>query len=261
MNDFLETIPENPSVEHPNELLNNVVHDSINEIKQTTDLGASDESWLENLFDRIGNWVEDVFDISDDGYDTERIAPKGVVTSSTDVVAEYNLNEATEEWHVQEANNSCAVCAQQFIINEFLDIDVSEAELSEIAEINGWYDPESGTSPQDADNLLQLYGIDTQINEQGTIMDIKETLDQGGRVIVGVDSEVLWTDGFGNYPLSGADHAIEVIGLDDSDPNNVKVIVNDSGIPDGCGKEIPLSEFLEAWETCGGFMISAMANN
>lgn len=95
------------------------------------------------------------------------------------------------------------------------------------------------------------------MNYEGSIADLQKTLAEGGRVIVAVDSMVLWTDGAGNYPVYGADHAIEVVGIDDADPADVKVIINDSGTQDGCGKAVPLNEFLEAWLPSGGFMVSA----
>lgn len=106
-------------------------------------------------------------------------------------------------------------------------------------------------------NLLEHFGIDTQTNYEGSIQDIKRTFDQGGRVIVAVDSMALWVDGFGTYPIYGADHAIVVIGIDDSDPLDVQVIVNDSGIEGGSGRAIPYLEFMEAWAPSGGFMVSA----
>ena len=37
----------------------------------------------------------------------------------------------------------------------------------------------------------------------------------------------------------------------------VSLIINDSGIGDGCGKAVPLQEFMEAWLPSGGFMVSA----
>ncbi len=235
------------------------LEDAVNTLKASSDLIADEESWLEHLVHHMVNPVGDVIEHLTVGVDSETISPiEGV---SEQAIEEYDLNDAAEEWHMQDGNYSCAVCCQQFIINEFLDLDVTEEELCEVAEQNGWFDPESGTSLENVDNLLELYGIDTQMNESGTIEDIAETLDQGGRVIVGVDGMVLWTDGAYNYPWSGADHAIEVIGIDDSDPSDIKVIINDSGIEDGCGKAVPLSEFQEAWDLSGGFMVSAFPND
>ena len=67
----------------------------------------------------------------------------------------------------------------------------------------------------------------------------------------------LWVDGYGNYPIYGADHAVQVIGIDDSNPQDVRVIINDSGIENGCGRSVPYLEFMESWMPSGGFMVSA----
>lgn len=213
------------------------------------------KAWIESLFDRILHPASDTFKQAED-IDTE-LLPPAEQQEASESIAENHIDEAVENWHMQDGENSCAVCSQQFIINEFTGLDMTEAQLSEIAQAQGWFDPETGTAPEDVGNLLALFGIDTQVNYEGDISCIKDTLDQGGRVIVGVDSMVLWVDGFGNYPIYGADHAIEVIGIDNSDPGDVRVIINDSGTDSGAGRSVPFSEFMEAWLPSGGFMVSA----
>ncbi|MBQ8015501.1 MAG: hypothetical protein IJ264_04865, partial [Clostridia bacterium] len=59
-------------------------------------------------------------------------------------------------------------------------------------------------------------------------------------------------------PDDGADHAVQVIGIDYSDPDNPMVILNDSGHPDGCGEMVPLDDFVDAWEDSGCQMIAVM---
>lgn len=233
------------------------LENTLKEIGRTTELSAGEESWLEALFHRIMEPIIDVFDHSEEGYDTERISPARAGEEASEGVEGHDIEEAAEEWHVQEGENSCAVCTQQFIINEFMDLDMTEEQLCTIAAAKGWFDAEMGTSVSNVGNLLELFGIDTHTNYEGSISDIKNTLDQGGRVIVAVDSMVLWTDGFGNYPIYGMDHAIEVIGIDDSNPLDVRVIINDSGVENGCGRSVSYLEFMEAWNPSGGFMVSA----
>ena len=231
--------------------------DALREISLSNELQGEDASWLEMILRRIVAPLSDLFDFTRPGYDTERLVPGELPQVSQETAAEYQIAKATEEWHVQEGDSSCAVCSQQFIINEFLDLNVTEEQLCTIAEANGWFDPEQGTALEHVDNLLELFGVDSHMNYEGTLSDLKQTLDQGGRAIVAVDSMVLWTEGTGNYPVYGADHAIEVVGIDDSNPADVKVIINDSGIGDDCGKAVPLQEFMEAWLPSGGFMVSA----
>ena len=266
MSDFLfplsDGVPE--TAENAERLEHNAadqIKGAMLEIGSTTELKEDETNWLESLLDRMFSPIIDTIRPGENGYDTETITPENTQEMADEGFDTYQIAEATEEWHMQEGDNSCAVCSQQFIINEFLDMDVSEQELCVIAEENGWFDPAEGTAPGDVGNLLEHFGIDTQTNYEGTIQDIKSTLDQGGRVIVAVDSMALWVDGFGNYPIYGADHAIEVIGIDDADPLDVKVIVNDSGIEGGCGRTISYLEFMEAWLPSGGFMVSAFPDD
>lgn len=255
MGDFMES-PEN--IELPDSGPESLVEHTMLEIGKTAELDEGDASWLETLVHRMFAPVADIFDHSEEGYDTETITPrKAEEAEDGELVEAHRIEEAVDEWHVQEGDNSCAVCSQQFIINEFMDMELTEEQLCKLAETKGWFDPACGTSPGDVGKLLEHFGIDTHVNYEGSISNIKDTLTQGGRVIAAVDSMVLWVDGFGNYPVYGADHAIEVIGIDDSDPLDVRVIINDSGTENGCGQSIPYLDFMEAWMPSGGFMVSA----
>ena len=172
-----------------------MVNSTMLEIGKTTELNEDDATWLETLVHRIVSPIVDLFDGSEDSFDTERISPFDTREQSQEGIEAHDVEEAVEEWHVQENDYSCAVCSQQFIINEFMGLDMTEEQLCKIAEAQGWLSPELGTAPRDVGNLLELFGIDTHTNYEGSISDIKNTLDQGGRVIVAVDSAVLWTEG------------------------------------------------------------------
>ena len=259
MADFKE-FGDQPNLGIPQVNTDAMVNSTMLEIGRTTELDEDDASWLETLVHRIVSPIVDLFDGSEDGFDTERIVPSDTREQPAEGIEGHDVEEAVEEWHVQESDYSCAVCSQQFIINEFMDLDMTEEQLCKIAEAQGWLTPEMGTSPRDVGNLLELFGIDTHTNYEGSMSDIKNTLDQGGRVIVAVDSMVLWTEGYGNYPVYGMDHAIEVIGIDDSNPNDIRVIINDSGIENGGGHSVSYLEFMEAWQPSGGFMVSAFPN-
>ena len=252
---------EQPNLEIPQATTESVVDSTMLEIGKTTELNEDDASWLETLVQRIVSPIIDLFDGDEEGFDTERISPFDRREQPSEGIEAHDVEEAVEEWHVQEKDYSCAVCSQQFIINEFMDLNLTEEQLCKIAEAQGWLNPELGTSPRDVGNLLELFGIDTHTNYEGNMNDIKNTLDQGGRVIVAVDSAVLWTEGYGNYPVYGMDHAIEVIGIDDSNPNDIRVIINDSGIENGGGLTVSYLEFMEAWQPSGGFMVSAFPND
>ncbi len=165
-------------------------------------------------------------------------------------------------WHPQEGNQ-CGVCSQEFVLEGILGRDVDGDEFREIGEENGWYDPDGGTAPENVGKILEYYGVEVEIGEGRTYEDLRSALEDGNGVIVGVDSDELWSgdddDFFG--PGMDADHAIQVIGLDESDPNNVMVIINDSGVANGQGAMIPLDDFMDAWEDAGCFMMEAFADS
>lgn len=167
--------------------------------------------------------------------------------------------EAMENWHWQETSSSCAVASQEFVLETLTGRDFSEAELRDLAEQNGWYDPNGGTPMDDVGNILEHMGLQVNKSQGNSISDIEECLANGGEVIVGVDSSEIWEgeddDFFG--PGMDADHAVQVIGIDRSNPDEPMVILNDSGCANGCGALVPLDEFMAAWEDSGCFMVEA----
>ena len=172
MADFKE-FGEQSNLEIPQVNTESVVDSVMLEIGKTTELNEDDASWLETLVHRIVSPIVDLFDGSEDGFDTERIFPSDTREQSSEGIEAHDVEEAVEEWHVQEKDYSCAVCSQQFIINEFMGLDMTEEQLCKIAEAQGWLSPELGTAPRDVGNLLELFGIDTHTNYEGSMDDIK----------------------------------------------------------------------------------------
>lgn len=167
-----------------------------------------------------------------------------------------SIETAAKEWHEQTEDYSCAIACQQFIINEYTDAGVSEQELIDIARDQGWYQAE-GTSYVDIGNLLNMYDIDTSVKMTGDFQDLLDATANGDRVIVGVQNIALVTEWCDGYPYGSANHAVEVLGIDRSDPENLKVIVNDPGVGDGRAKAVSYENFMDAWSTSGGYMLTA----
>ena len=133
--------------------------------------------------------------------------------------------------------DTCAIKSQQLILKDF-GIDVSETELVQAANANGWYNG-GGTSPEDVGNLLNLAGIPVSKQSDANVFNLVNELAQGHEVIVGVDADELWHNSSINEKLSnwfndvfgeqGGNHALIVAGIDTRDPNNIQVIVKDPG--------------------------------
>lgn len=85
-------------------------------------------------------------------------------------------------------------------------------------------------------------------------------LAQGHKILVTVDSGELWSPGLGEKMedlLLGeqADHALLVVGVDTSNPDDVKVIVTDPG-NGNTQYAYSEKEFMDAWKDSNCFMAS-----
>ena len=167
---------------------------------------------------------------------------------------------AMDQWEYQGDTNRCAVYSQKFIIEEFTGEELDIEELADLAEENGWFTEEGGTPLINMGKILDHYGIENEMSFDNDIEDLKECLENGGKAIVSIDADEIWYGENDNIytPDDGPNHAVEVIGIDNSDPDNPMVILNDSGNPDGCGEMIPMDVFIDAWDDGGNQMITCM---
>lgn len=169
-------------------------------------------------------------------------------------------------WHQQTYDDTCAVAAQEFVLESLTGRDFSEDALRQEAIDNGWFTPGGGTPLEATGSLLEAHGVDVERQYGGTLDDLGALLERGHKVIVGVDSDEIWTPGrdprqddllgdVPGYPGQSPDHAVEVIGIDRSDPGNPMVILNDPGHPDGQGLMVPADEFVDAWADSDHYMV------
>ena len=171
----------------------------------------------------------------------------------------------TEVWQPQGLPDNCAVAAQTSIINEFLSHHdhLSLEQANYIAFSNGWYHPGGGgTAPDDVGKLFDVYDIPHHQVDHASVEQLASELQAGHRIIVGVNSAELWDQGplgeFWNWLIeklgldtsafNPADHAVVVTGINVSDPLHPKVVLNDSGDPNGAGMQYPLDRFMDAWQ-------------
>ena len=166
-----------------------------------------------------------------------------------------------EYWEPQGESGPCALYSQMFIIEEFTGQDIDINEFTAMAEENGWYGP-GGTTPLNMSKMLDAYGIENEMSFHNDINDIEECLEEGGKVIVAIDADEIWHGEGGDLfsPNATANHAVEVIGIDYTNPEKPMVILNDSGSPNGRGEMVPLDDFLDAWKDSECQMIKCYPN-
>ncbi|MEV5978334.1 hypothetical protein [Streptomyces sp. NPDC052114] len=175
--------------------------------------------------------------------------------------------EDVAHWHEQQAPDTCAVVGQEFLIDRFTGVDHTEEELAAVAEAHDWYRPGGGTPMEDVGNLLELYGVPVERTSGESLEGLEASLAAGAGVLVAVDSdEILAADAqaqqladAAGIPGQGADHVVQVIGVDRGDPDDPQVILNDPGRPDGAGLAVPERDFLAAWEDSDRFTVTTAA--
>ena len=166
----------------------------------------------------------------------------------------------------QNYADTCAIRCQEYILQQFRGVDFPEKMLVEEAKSHGWYEPGHGTTFDNVGNLLELHGVPVHRYTEANVFHLANELAQGHKVIIGVDSSVLWGHNETmdsmldtiqhHFELShGADHAVVVSGIDTTDPHHVRVIISDPGD----GKAVasyPMEQFLHAWEGSHFYMVA-----
>ena len=152
-------------------------------------------------------------------------------------------------WTHQSQQNSCAVNYASFILRSEVDPQLTEARLiREGMELNLYY-PDVGTYFHDVGALCEVHGMERELQTGATLEDIEQIQEGGGKVIAMISSlKMAYPNRFGFFR---ADHAVQVVGIDRNDPDDVRVILNDPGRPDGQGLSVPKDVFLKAWATSG----------
>jgi hypothetical protein len=169
------------------------------------------------------------------------------------------------EWHLQHHDDTCAIVSQEFILNALTGQHISEETLRQEAYQHGWYTPGGGTPLEHVADLLALHGVPVEHHYGTTLEQLGDELQTGHEVIVCLNGEDIWSQyhadsnplsSYPGMPGQQADHAVEVIGLNDSPGHEPLVILNDPGHPDGRGLEVPASQFMQAWSTSDNYMVS-----
>jgi hypothetical protein len=163
-------------------------------------------------------------------------------------------------WELQEGN-SCALHTQRAMIEELTGLDLEIEQLEEIGIDQGVYDPNGGTNIEDLSYMLDHYNVDNSgVMQNGTLGDLRECLNRGGKILVGIDANHIWNESF----LLPSGHAVEVIGYDSGEnalsAADDKIIINDSGHPDGEGAMVPVDDFMRAWNWSGNVYVEAYGN-
>lgn len=165
--------------------------------------------------------------------------------------------EDAENWHHQAEKNSCSIACQEMVAEQLLDRDFSEQEMIDYAEKQGWYDPAEGTPMSKVGSLLEAIGMDVERARNCSITDLMQSLADGEKVICGVNNLILAEPRLADLPGLTANHSVEFIGVDFSNPKNPQVILNDPGVKNGQAIRHDMDVFMKAWNTCDNYAVIA----
>lgn len=165
-----------------------------------------------------------------------------------------DANEGFRPDFWQGNNGECAIHAQFRILQDY-GYTGTVADLRQEAIDHGWFDPATGTSSENIGKLLELHNVPCDMYFDANRYNLINELAQGKRIIVTVDSSELWHENsilekswekFKDFFGNGADHALVVSGINTEDPDNIKVVLTDSG--DGHRTiSYPIEQFEDAW--------------
>lgn len=219
---------------------------------------------MDNISDEMlaayldGNATSEERDIIDNaGIDIPSFMKDVQLSSDIEVPTDFAMDIDVNPY-MQSYADTCAIKAQQLILNDF-GITCTEDDLVKYSAEQGWYNG-NGTSMEDVGHLLEDAGIQCTKQCDANVFNLISELSQGHKVIVGVDSGELWGNRFIEWLKDfflgvTPDHALLVTGIDTSDPNNIKVIVTDPGTGEA-GKAYSLEQFMDAWSDASCYMCS-----
>lgn len=225
--------------------------------------------WFDDLWTSFSDYVEDVWTAWTAPLGSESSSPYTTYSGSdSDAVAGEPL-QSMDHWELQSKPDTCAVVAQMMVIEELTGRDLTQEDVVRVAENAGVYAEGMGTPQELLGGVIEAYGLEAETINHASISDIESHLNSGEKMVVAVRADDYWNPEAGSMdeqlyktlglPDPGANHCVEVIGIDRSDPQHPQVIVNDSGHPDGRGMAIPMDQFEDAWANSGNFLVTAHA--
>jgi hypothetical protein len=196
--------------------------------------------------------------------------PSGVGTLYGDPAA------AAPFWHYQQYDDDCVEMAVADVVGELTGDQPSEHAIIKVAQsMRSTVHPGpiytkpkkhksgEGTSFDDEPALLAHYGVhavSTYKQSAATtgvptgLKALERDLTDRRKVIVGLNSELLWGDPVEDRTAEGApeaNHAVVVTGVD---TGAGIVHVNDSGNEKGRDEQVPIDVFTRAWDTSDDHM-------
>lgn len=166
-----------------------------------------------------------------------------------------NPAAAAPYWRYQQQDRDCGEMAVADVVGQVTGREPTEDEITatagnipSVSRPGPVYRPGKNTKNSDLPVLLAHYGVPATAVHPG-LDALARDLDQGRKVIVGVNDRILWGK---PGDRTEENHFVVVIGIDTA--ANV-VHLNDSGTKAGRDEQVPTATFEAAWQTSDNFAV------
>ncbi|MBQ3432598.1 MAG: hypothetical protein IJG23_07430 [Clostridia bacterium] len=159
------------------------------------------------------------------------------------VYGEYSVDAAV--WEKTDNPFLDGLYCEQYVAALLCD----DVYLTEEVYPSGWhgYHAEYGCSLENVGKSLEAVGLKVEKESHCSIKDVCEAIDCGEKVICSVSSIALSFPELADLPGLTADSFVEVIGVDFTDIEHGKVIVN-SPVQDQAAYALDVTVFSDAWK-------------
>ncbi len=165
--------------------------------------------------------------------------------------------EWSVNWFFQQVDGYCGPSSAAQVIAQYTGVVIDDPQqlVDRALELGLMQDgdPAQGMTLPNLEILLEDQGVPCTVQD-GSIDDLKTTLEDGYGVIAMVDSGEIWNPDQEAGEDETADHFLVVAGIDET---RGVVILSDPGAPDGNQLEVPIDQFEDAWADSGHKLLVA----
>lgn len=172
-----------------------------------------------------------------------------------EIPAVYGMPEQDEKlWQKGSSAISDSIMCEKYALEALEGSALTEEQMISESAKRGFFDREYGCALSEVGRYAECLGYSVTREQELTVRDICEALDNNEKVICAVSSISLFHPALSDMPGLSADSFIEVIGINESVPGKRRVIANLPGADRG-GVSCDLDAFLPAWEKSGRFAV------
>lgn len=160
-----------------------------------------------------------------------------------------NYQEGTKGWVFDVNPDKNLSMVVHMLLNQmYEDVDIQQDNLEYFSKIDA-------QNMSIGDFTQVLYERELHVEEYSGL-NLKETLsllDDDGKLLCFLSADIL--EGTSAVKLKGLapNRVVELIGVDISNPINIRAFYNDPTCEDGCGKSCGWKKFNSAWDTSGKY--------